>query len=318
MSNRSSSRRDFLVGSAVGVAAATLMGGAPAQAQPAPAKHPFSYCLNTSTIRGQKLTLPQEIELAAKAGFTAMEPWIREIEDYVKAGGNLPDLKKRFADSGIAVVDVIGFAPWLMGGDEDGANAKNMAAMQKDMELAAQIGALRIAAPPAGAYKLENLDLKLAARRYRQVLELGEKTGVMPMLEIWGGSKALSNISEALFVTSAAKHPKATILTDVYHMYKGGSGVEALALINGSALPVMHFNDYPAEPPRDKISDEHRIYPGDGIAPLTEILRTLAANGARTALSLELFNKVYWQQDAGEVLKVAMEKMRGVVEKAVG
>jgi sugar phosphate isomerase/epimerase len=91
-----------------------------------------------------------------------------------------------------------------------------------------------------------------------------------------------------------------------------------LRLIDGAALPVMHFNDYPGEPARDKIKDEHRIYPGDGIAPIADILKMLAAKGTTTALSLELFNKDYWKLDALEVLKTGVGKMRAAVEKAGG
>ena len=68
------------------------------------------YCLNTSTIRGQKLTLVQEIELAAKAGYQGIEPWISEIEDHVKAGGTVADLRKRISDAGLTVEGGIGFA----------------------------------------------------------------------------------------------------------------------------------------------------------------------------------------------------------------
>jgi sugar phosphate isomerase/epimerase len=276
--------------------------------------NPFTLCLNTSTIRGQKLGLAKEIELAAKAGFAAMEPWVGEIGDYVKGGGDLKDLKKRFADNGLAVVDAIGFAPWLMGDEE--VHKKGLESMKHDMELVAAIGGVRIAAPPMGAQQLSNFDLNLAAERYRHVLELGDQTGVMPMLEVWGHSKTLGTLAEGAFVAVAAKHPKACILTDVYHLYKGGSGYEGLRLIDGAALPVMHFNDYPAEPSREKIKDENRIYPGDGIAPLTMILQTLKAKGGTTALSLELFNKEYWKLDALEVLKTGVEKMRAAVAKA--
>jgi len=278
-------------------------------------KRAFVYCLNTSTIRGQKLTLPEEIDLAAKAGYTAMEPWVGEIQAYAKGGGDLKDLKKRFSDGGIAVVDAIGFAPWLMG--DDAVHKKGLESMKRDMELVAAVGGVRIAAPPMGATELANFDLKLAAERYRHVLELGEQTGVMPMLEVWGHSKTLGTLAEAAYVAVAAKHPKAAILTDVYHLYKGNSGYDGLHLLDGEALPVMHFNDYPAEPPREKIKDEHRIYPGDGIAPITTILQTLKANGGTTALSLELFNKDYWKLDALEVLQTGIAKMKAAVAKAV-
>ena len=50
---------------------------------------------------------------------------------------------------------------------------------------------LRIAAPPMGAQQLSNFDLNMAAERYRHILELGDQTGVTPMLEVWGHSKTL-------------------------------------------------------------------------------------------------------------------------------
>jgi len=201
-----------------------------------------------------------------------------------------------------------------MGDDE--AHKKGVESMKHDMELVAAVGGTHIAAPPMGATQLANYDLNQAASRYREILEVGEKIGVTPMLEVWGHSKTLGTLADAAYVTVAAKHPKACILTDVYHLYKGNSGYEALRLIAGSALPVMHFNDYPADPPRDKIKDENRIFPGDGIAPITMILQTLAATGANTALSLELFNREYWKLDALEVLKNGIAKMKAAVDKA--
>ena len=314
VSRRGVLKRAAVAGTAAVSASVAASTNSLAQAKVDTMQNPFTFSLNTSTIRGQKLGLAKEIDLVAKAGYTAIEPWVGEINDYVKAGGNLKDLKKRLSDSGLAVVDAIGFVPWLMG--DESVHQKSLETMKHDMELVASIGGTRIAAPPMGATQLSNFDLKLAAQRYRHLLDLGDQTGVTPMLEVWGHSKTLGTLAEAAFVAVAAKHPKACILTDVYHLYKGDSGFEGLRLIDGAALPVMHFNDYPAEPPRDKIKDENRIYPGDGIAPLATILQTLKSTGAKTALSLELFNKQYWQQDAFEVLKTGLEKMRTAVARA--
>jgi sugar phosphate isomerase/epimerase len=76
------------------------------------------------------------------------------------------------------------------------------------------------------------------------------------------------------------------------------------------------MNDYPADPPRETITDRDRIYPGDGIAPLTQILGDLHANGSRAVLSLELFNPTYWQQDPLAVAKTGLTKMQDAVHKA--
>ena len=56
------------------------------------------------------------------------------------------------------------------------------------------------------------------------------------------------------------------------------------------------MNDYPADPPRETITDGSRIYPGDGVAP--SALHDLHDIGFRGVLSLELFNRDYWKQDA--------------------
>ena len=60
----------------------------------------FLLGFNTSTIRGQKLTIVEEIELARKAGYQAMEPWIDELERYAASGGSLDDLGKAVSGRG--------------------------------------------------------------------------------------------------------------------------------------------------------------------------------------------------------------------------
>ena len=95
------------------------------------------------------------------------------------------------------------------------------------------------------------------------------------------------------------------------------SDFNGLKQISAQAINVFHLNDYPAEPPRQTITDRDRVYPGDGIAPLTQIIRDLQANGSRAALSLELFNPTYWQQDPLTVAKTGMAKMKAAVSKAL-
>jgi sugar phosphate isomerase/epimerase len=120
-----------------------------------------------------------------------------------------------------------------------------------------------------------------------------------------------------MFVVIESGHPKACLIPDVYHIYKGGSDFNGLKMIGAKAIPVMHLNDYPADPPRDKIGDRDRVMPGDGIAPLTQILRDLHDNHSEAVLSLELFNPSYWKKDPLEVARLGLAKMRTAVEKAL-
>lgn len=272
------------------------------------------YCFNTSTIRGQKLPLKQVIDIVAKAGYHAIEPWMNEINDHVAQGGKLADLKKQIADHGLTVESAIGFANWIV--DDDAKRAKGLEDAKRDMDLVREIGGIRIAAPPAGATEQSDLNLVKAADRYRALCELSEQTGVIPELEVWGFSRSLSKLSETLFVATQAGHKNACVLPDVYHLYKGGTDFNALKLLGGVGVHVFHMNDYPADPPRETINDSHRVYPGDGVAPLKMILQTMIANGFRGVLSLELFNNDYYKQDPLVVAQTGLAKMKASVEAA--
>jgi sugar phosphate isomerase/epimerase len=317
MTKRNLSRRQLLSGTGAALAAATTTAFTDKTASAAvKAAVPFKYCLNTSTIRGQKLPFDKELEIAAKAGYSAIEPWAHKIHEYAGAGGNLKDLRKRIADLELTVESAISFFQWII--DDDSRRAKGFEQAKRDMDILAQIGGKRIAAPPAGATREPGLDLMKAAERYRELLELGDKFGVVPQIELWGSSKNLHRLGQCMFVVIESGHPKACFMPDVYHIYKGGSDFTGLKQLSAHAIQVLHMNDYPADPPRDKIGDRDRVMPGDGIAPLTQILRDLCATGNRAVLSLELFNPEYWKQNPLQVAKIGLTKMKAAVNKALG
>jgi 2-keto-myo-inositol isomerase len=272
---------------------------------------PFRFCLNTSTIRGQKLPLQQVIEITAQAGYDGIEPWIDEIDAYVASGENLRDLKARLDDAGLQVESAIGFFDWIV--DDDAQRQKGFEEARRNMELVAQIGGKYIAAPPMGAQNTKGVSLFCAAERYAQLLELGAQHGVTPLLEVWGFSKTLNRLGEAALIAVESGRSDACILADVYHLYKGGSPIEGLNLLRGSQLPLFHVNDYP-DIARDQIQDADRVYPGDGVAPLLQIFQQLQDIGFNGALSLELFNPTYYQQDALLVAQTGLQKLRQVVE----
>lgn len=316
MSEQGWTRRDVL-GTGLGAGAAASLGLAGSVGVAASSEKAFGtvkYCLNTSTIRGQKVGLVREIEIAAAAGYDAIEPWIRSIEEFVKGGGSLKDLGKKIRDLGLTVESAIGFARWIV--DDDAERAKGFEEAKRDLDWLQQIGGRRIAAPPVGAHDKGPVDLLKAAERYRQLCELGRQFGVVPEVEVWGFSKCLSRLGETAFVALESAHPDATILPDIYHLYKGGSDFAGLRLLSSSAVQVFHVNDYPADPPRASIADKDRVYPGDGVAPMNDILRSVMRPDRPIVLSLELFNPEYWKQDPMQVARTGLEKMKAAVAKA--
>ena len=275
-------------------------------------EQPFIYSLNMSTLRGHKLGFRKELEVAAKAGFGSVEIWINTLQDYLKTGGTLQDARKIINDLGIKVEDAIGFATWIV--DDESARSKAIEQLKVEMDQLAQIGCPRIAAPPMGATTGDSLDLAKVAERYRTILELGDKTGVVPHLELWGFSKNLSRVGEILYVAVESGHPSARLLMDVYHLHKGGSGMDAVKDVGKPLVEIFHINDYPATPPRETITDADRVYAGDGVAPLKDLLKSLKNPERPVILSFEVFNKDYYAQDALLVAKTGLAKMKKVTE----
>ncbi len=308
------SRRSMLQRS--GMIAATPLFSFPTTISELPKKHQFTFCLNTSTIRGQNLKLKEEIKIAAEAGYDGVEIWMNKLNAHLSEGGTTKEIKELASDLKIKIENCISFPQWIV--DDEQKRTEAYAQARKEMELLAEIGCPRVAAPPAGATQPPSLTLLDVAKRYRKLLEIGRETGVLPQLELWGFSHNLHLFGEVMYVASEAAHPDACILPDIYHIYKGGSDFEGLRLLDPSAIHMFHLNDYPASPSREEIKDSHRVFPGDGVAPLSRALGLLAAKNKPIILSLELFNEDYYQMKAIDAAKEGLDKMKKSVEMAMG
>ena len=274
-----------------------------------PANEPFGYCLNTSTIRGQKLTLPAEIDIAARAGYQGIEPWVNEIDSYVQSGGSLADLRKRMTDQGLSVEGVIGFADWVV--DDEQQRAKGLEEARRIMDLTTQIGGTRIAAPPAGLKEGERPDLDAIADRYRALLELGDKQGVVPQLELWGFAPRAQPLERRGLRgrcqrTSAGLHPGGHLspvqrrlgLREPAVALRGGAGCVSHQRLSGEARRARKSPTRPAS------------FPATAWRRWPRCFGTLREIGYRGMLSLEVFNREYWNQDALYVARAGLEKTR--------
>lgn len=310
------SRRDFVAKTGFVAGGAVLAAQTVASAKVADApSQPFTIGLNTGTIRGYKLPFLEQIDIAAKAGYGAIEPWLRDINVYVEQGGSLKDARKRIEDAGLKVTSAIDFPRWAV--DDDAVRTEALEKMKQAMGLLAELGGTHIAAPPAGINRTSGMDLFAIAERYRATLELGEEMGIIPQVEFWGSAQTLGRMGEAVLVAVHAGHSQSCLLMDAYQIHRGGSPFEGLKQLNGAKMANFHINDYPADPPRDQLKDADRVFPGDGVCPLDDVLQTFYRTGFRGVLSLEIFNPTYWEKhDALTTARMGFEKTSAIVEKA--
>lgn len=266
----------------------------------------FTYCLNTSTI--QPAGLMEKIRIAGEAGYRAIELWNSDLAAYSDGGGKLRDVAAALQDAGLTVPSVIHIGGWL---DAEGdAYGRALDEAERKMEQARAVGAPRIVAgPPPGP-----VDLARAGERYRELLDLGRRHGVLPAMEFLGFVRGVHTIRSAWEIVTRANDPDGAIVLDPFHIFRGGSDYAEMDLIPAGRVAICHFNDAPGTKPREEQGDADRVFPGDGILPLKDLVGRLRRKGYRGALSLELFNRGYWERDPLAAAKEGLAKMRAVVE----
>ena len=82
-----------------------------------------------------------------------------------------------------------------------------------------------------------------------------------------------------------AAHPNVAPLLDFYHFWSGLNKLEDLDMIRQGEIGHVHFQDVP-DMPRELLDNTTRIIPGDGVAPLNRMLRTVVTSGTGTRAAL--------------------------------
>ncbi len=266
----------------------------------------FRYCLNASTIRTTPVL--RQIEVTRQAGYEAIELWHDHLDEHLRAGGTLADVRKALDDHGVVAPTTIYLAGWFQPAGEE--HVKALDEIRRRLEQSAVVGAkFAIAGPPPG-----KADRVLGARHYAELLELGKSFGVKPAFEYLGFVEDINTIDDAIDIVQRSGHPDATVVVDPFHCWRGGGPVASLSKLNGSQIAISHFNDSPAVPAASLQEDSDRVMPGDGVVDLKFYCDQLSSTGYNGYLSLELFREDLWAKDALEVAKLGIEKMRPFVE----
>lgn len=266
----------------------------------------FGYCLNASTIRGTQVA--RQIEVAALAGYGAIELWFADVDAHLASGGTVAELRRALDDRGLAVPTMIYLGGWFDAADGEWPGIK--AECGRRLEQAEQLGARYvIAGPPMG-----RADFYTGALRYRELLELGDRIGAWPAFEFLGFVEQYNTIESAREVLLLANHSAAATVLDPFHIFRGGGSVGSIVTLRADQIAVAHFNDTPAQPPREQQHDADRVWPGDGHLHLSRYLALLRQIGFGGWLSLELFREDLWKRDPLEVACIGLGKMRAVVE----
>ena len=185
----------------------------------------------------------------------------------------------------------------------------------KRCEQWAELGIPVIYATTSSTLKPTADDYKAAPGYVREIAEVAHQHTLTLAFEAVRNSTFISTITTMLSITRQAAQPNAGLLFDCYHFWSGLGKLEDLDTLRPGEVKHVHFQDVP-DMPRELLDTTTRVIPGDGVSPLTSILRKLSAKGYAGPLSVELFLPQFTGGDPFSVATAIKTKSEAVMKKA--
>jgi 2-keto-myo-inositol isomerase len=234
----------------------------------------------------------------AKGGVKLVEPNLLKVREFTQKEGGPAAAKRLLDDLGLRPASTSNQLFLMEPGEQ---RIKSIEELKWKVELAQAIGADRLVTPSAGTGNYTLDDYKRGVDNMREAAEIAKPFGITLMLEFARTSRFAGSLPTALKLVRETNHPNYRVMMDTYHFWGGISKFEDLELLREGELHHLHFEDVPADPPRELQGQPDRKFPGEGIAPLRRIIEVLKAKKYAGAVSFETFNPDVRSTDPSQV-----------------
>lgn len=109
--------------------------------------------------------------------------------------------------------------------------------------------------------------------------------------------------------------PNVGLTLDAWHWHHAGGTIDDILRAGKNRIVTVHFDDAPNLPP-DKIRDDERLLPGEGVINLTGFLQALQKIGYQDALSVEVFGRGLKNYPPEVAAKMSLDASLAVFKKA--
>ncbi|MFC5174411.1 bifunctional sugar phosphate isomerase/epimerase/4-hydroxyphenylpyruvate dioxygenase family protein [Streptomyces mutomycini] len=256
-------------------------------------------------------TLTEKLTAAARAGFDGVEIFENDL-----TGSPLgpEEIRERAADLGLTI-DL--FQPMrdieAVPADEF---ARNLRRAEHKFRLMRRLGTGTVlVCSSVSPYAVD--DDALAAEQLHRLAGLAQESGVRVAYEALAWGRHVSTYEHAWRIVEAADHPALGVCLDSFHILARGSDVTGIEAIPGDRIFFLQLADAP-QMALDVLqwSRHHRCFPGQGDLDVAGLVRAAVRAGYDGPLSLEVFNDVFRQADAGRTAVDARRSLTLLQESA--
>lgn len=272
---------------------------------PSPDTH--SFFINTILLGG---TTTEKVEAAADAGFSGVELWTHDVDQF----GDPDALRSVLRDRRIDLIDFQVLRDFD-GAPDDVREAKRAEA-ERYLDRASALGApmILVAAstdPRSIADRIVD-DLRWLAAR-------AEERGIRVAYESLSWSTRNATLPDAWASVRDADRENLGIVIDPFHVFVHGRTAADLDGIPPHKVFLVQLSDlFGTVAPEHviEIARHHRLLPGDGVFDLHGVLTRLVRAGYEGPIGLEVFSDDLRAADPHETARRAMAALRACVTRA--
>ncbi|GGZ02334.1 bifunctional sugar phosphate isomerase/epimerase/4-hydroxyphenylpyruvate dioxygenase family protein [Streptomyces poonensis] len=257
-------------------------------------------------------SLTEKLTAAARAGFDGVEIF----ENDLLASPLTPEeIRTRCADLGLTI-DLYQPMRDIEAVPEE-VFAGNLRRARHKFELMRRLGTDTVLVC-SSVSPLAVDDDALATGQLRRLADLAQEFGIRVAYEALAWGRHVNTYDHAWRIVEAAGHPALGTCLDSFHILARGSDPKGIEDIPGEKIFFLQLADAPLMA-MDVLqwSRHYRCFPGQGGLDVTGLLRHVVAAGYQGPLSLEVFNDVFRQADAGPTAVDAHRSLL-VLQEAAG
>jgi len=271
-------------------------------------------CFNQATTL-ENSNLVKDLQYCEKHGYDFIEiRTMDKLPEYLETH-SIEDLIQFFQDNHLKPLALNAL---VFFNNRDEAGYQEIIAEFKEMVKTAQaIGAQYVVAVPlVTEEKFLKQDIKNSSVEVlKELSEIAKPYGVKIAVEFVGHPQCTVNtFGQAYEIVEAVGRDNVGLVLDCFHFHAMGSDLADLKNCEGSKIFIVHVDDT-EDFPIGFLTDEDRLWPGQGVIDLDAILSTLKTLQYKGAFSVELFRPDYYKLDAEEGIKLGKETTIEVVSK---
>jgi 4-hydroxyphenylpyruvate dioxygenase len=239
-------------------------------------------------------SLTEKLTAASRAGFDGVEIF----ENDLLASPLAPEeIRARCADLGLTIdlyqpmrdIEAVPEAEFV----------RNLRRARHKFELMRRLGTDTVLVCSSVSPLAEDDDA-LAAAQLARLADLAQESGVRVAYEALAWGRHVSTYDHAWRIVEAAGHPALGTCLDSFHILSRGSDPKGIQDIPGEKIFFLQLADAPLLA-MDVLqwSRHYRCFPGQGGFDVAGLLRHVLSAGYDGPLSLEIFNDVFRQAEAG-------------------